>query len=177
MVIRTVGVERLPAPRAARVTVGAIEIERKFLVPEAPGDLDRHRSTAIEQGYLATDDDGTEVRIRRRDGSATLTVKSAGGRTRVEEELEIDVERFARLWPLTAGRRLEKTRYEIPTGDGLTIELDVYGGALAGLVVAEVEFDSDDAADAFYGPEWFGREVTDDSRYRNQRLAHEGAPS
>ena len=117
------------------------------------------------------------MRIRRRDGSATLTVKSAGGRTRVEEELEIDVERFARLWPLTAGRRLEKTRYEIPAGDGLTIELDVYGGSLAGLLVAEVEFDSEDAADAFYGPGWFGREVTDDSRYRNQRLAHEGAPS
>jgi adenylate cyclase len=162
--------------RTARVTVGAIEIERKFLVPAAPGDLDRHRSTAIEQGYLAIADDGTEVRIRRRDGSATLTVKGAGGRTRVEEELEIDGDRFERLWPLTEGRRIEKTRYEIPTGDGLTIELDVYGVALAGLVVAEVEFASEDAADAFAGPDWLGREVTDDARYKNQRLALEGAP-
>jgi adenylate cyclase len=160
----------------AGASVGAIEIERKFLVPEAPGDLDRHRSTAIEQGYLAIADDGTEVRIRRRGGNATLTVKGGGGRSRVEEELEIDTERFERLWPLTEGRRIEKTRYEIPADDGLTIELDVYDGALAGLVVAEVEFDSEDAADAFSGPDWLGREVTEDSRYKNQRLACEGAP-
>jgi adenylate cyclase len=153
-----------------------IEIERKFLVPEAPGDLDRQRSTAIEQGYLAIADDGTEVRIRRRDRSATLTVKSGGGRSRLEEELEIDADRFERLWPLTEGRRIEKTRYEIATDDGLTIELDVYGGALAGLVVAEVEFASEDAAGAFSGPDWLGREVTDDARYKNQRLAREGAP-
>jgi adenylate cyclase len=154
-----------------------IEIERKFLVPEAPGDLDRHPSTAIEQGYLAIADDGTEVRIRRRDGSATLTVKGGGGRSRIEEELEIDDERFESLWPLTEGRRIEKTRYEIPAGDGLTIELDVYGGALDGLVVAEVEFDSEDDADAFAGPEWLDREVTDDRRYKNQRLACDGLPS
>jgi adenylate cyclase len=159
----------------ARVTVGAIEIERKFLVTEPPGDLESHRATAIEQGYLAIADDGTEVRIRRRDGSATLTVKSGRGRSRVEEEIEIDAGRFERLWPLTDGRRIEKTRYEIPA-DGLTVELDVYAGALAGLVVAEVEFESEDAADGFAAPDWLGREVTDDARYKNQRLACEGAP-
>ena len=158
------------------VTVASIEIERKFLVAEPPRDLDRHPSTAIEQGYLAIADDGTEVRIRRRDASATLTVKSSGGRSRVEEELEIDTQRFERLWPLTEGRRIEKRRYEIPAGDGLTIELDVYTGALAGLVVAEVEFDSEDAAEGFSGPGWLGREITDDARYKNQRLACEGAP-
>ena len=86
------------------------------------------------------------------------------------------MERFERLWPLTEGRRIEKTRYEIPADDGLTIELDVYDGALAGLVVAEIEFDSEQAADAFSGPDWLGREVTEDSRYKNQRLACEGAP-
>jgi adenylate cyclase len=176
-VIRTLGRRQIAVERCAGGTVAAIEIERKFLVPEPPTDLDRHRSTAIEQGYLAIADDGTEVRIRRRDGSATLTVKGAGGRSRVEEELEIDAERFERLWPLTEGRRVEKTRYEIPADDGLTIELDVYDGALAGLVVAEVEFDSEDAADAFSGPDWLGREVTQDARYKNQRLACEGAPS
>jgi adenylate cyclase len=159
-----------------RASVGAIEIERKFLVPDPPGDLDGHPSTAIEQGYLAIADDGTEVRIRRRDDDATLTVKSGGARSRVEEEIAIDPERFERLWPLTEGRRIEKRRYEIAADDGLTIELDVYDGALAGLVVAEVEFASEDAADGFAGPDWLGPEVTDDSRYKNQRLACEGAP-
>jgi adenylate cyclase len=94
----------------------------------------------------------------------------------VEEELAIEDERFERLWPLTEGRRIEKTRYEIPGEDGSTIELDVYDGALDGLVVAEVEFDSEDAADRFAGPDWLGEEVTDDKRYKNQRLACEGRP-
>jgi CYTH domain-containing protein len=155
----------------------AIEIERKFLVAAPPGDLDRWPSTAIEQGYLAIAGDRTEVRIRRRAGAATLTVKSGASRTRVEEELEIEPERFERLWPLTEGRRIEKTRYEIDAGDGLTIELDIYAGGLEGLVVAEVEFDSEEAADAFAPPPWLEREVTDDPRYKNQRLACEGAPS
>ena len=95
----------------------------------------------------------------------------------MEEELAIEPERFERLWPLTEGRRIEKTRYEIEADGGLTIELDVYAGALKGLVVAEVEFDSEDAADAFAPPPWLDREVTDDARYKNQRLACEGAPS
>jgi adenylate cyclase len=154
-----------------------VEIERKFLVGELPPGVERSGSSRIEQGYLAIAEDGTEVRVRRRDGAAVLTVKSGGGRTRLEEEIEIDAERFARLWPLTEGRRVEKTRHLIPAGPGLTIELDVYSGALAGLNVAEVEFGSEDAADGFEPPEWFGPEVTDDARFKNQRLACEGAPA
>jgi CYTH domain-containing protein len=151
------------------------EIERKFLVPEPPDDLRRWPSTRIEQGYLAVGDDGTEVRVRRRDGKATLTVKGGRGRSRAEEEIGIDAERFERLWPLTDGRRLEKTRYVIPAAD-LELEVDVYAGALAGLTVAEVEFAGEDEANAFEPPDWFGREVTDDPRFKNQRLACDGAP-
>ena len=120
--------------------------------------------------------DGTEVRVRRRVANAWLTVKSGGGRARVEEEIEIDGERFERLWPLTEGRRIEKTRYEIPVGDDLVIELDVYAGDLDGLVIAEVEFDSEEAAEAFAAPDWLGPDVTEDLRYKNQRLARDGAP-
>jgi adenylate cyclase len=155
----------------------AIEIERKFLVAKPPSDLSRWSSSAIEQGYLAVAQDGTEVRVRRRDArTAVLTVKSGGDRRRVEEEIDIEPERFERLWPLTEGRRIEKTRYEIPAQDGAVIELDVYTGDLEGLVVAEVEFPSDETADAFAPPPWFVREVTDDPRYKNQRLACDGAP-
>src|SRR4051794_41058207 len=154
----------------------AIEIERKFVVVEPPADLDRWPSTAVEQGYVAIAGDGTEVRVRRRAGQATLTVKSGAGRTRVEEEIEIEPERFERLWPLTEGRRIEKARYEIAAGDGLVLELDVYEGELRGLVVAEVEFDSEEAAEAFTPPDWLGPDVTEDGRYKNQRLARDGAP-
>jgi adenylate cyclase len=154
-----------------------MEIERKFLVPTAPADLDRHPSSAIDQGYLAIHDDGTEVRIRRRDGTAVLTIKSRGDLMRVEEELALDEDAFERLWPLTDGRRIEKVRHLVPAEPpGLVIEVDVYAGDLAGLVVAEIEFESEADAAAFAPPPWLGREVTDDGRFKNQRLALDGLP-
>lgn len=153
-----------------------MEIERKFLVSALPADLDRHPSSEIRQGYLAIAEDGTEVRLRHRDGTAVLTVKSGGQLARVEEELPLDPGAFERLWPLTEGRRVEKVRHLVPAGDGLTIELDVYTGDLAGLVVAEVEFPSEADARAFEPPEWLGEDVTADKRFKNQRLATDGAP-
>lgn len=116
------------------------------------------------------------MRVRRRDGRAWLTVKAGAGRVRVEEEIEIEGDRFERLWPLTEGRRIEKTRYEIDADDGLVIELDVYGGDLDGLVTAEVEFPSEEAAEAYDPPDWLGPDITEDVRYKNQRLARDGAP-
>ncbi len=154
-----------------------VEIERKFLVEQPPPDLESHPSGEIEQGYVAITDDGVEVRLRRYDGRAFLTIKSAGELQRAEEEIEIDERRFRSLWPLTEGRRIEKRRYRIPASGGTTIELDVYAGSLAGLIVAEVEFDSEAAARAFEPPPWFGSEVTEDSRYKNRRLAVEGRPA
>ena len=118
-----------------------IEIERKFLVERLPDGLDAQPSGEIEQGYLAITDD-VEVRLRRYGEETFLTVKSSGDGSRIEEEIEIEARRFAALWPLTDGRRLEKRRYAIPYGDGLTIELDVYHGRLSGLLTAEVEFDT-----------------------------------
>lgn len=156
---------------------GGVEIERKFLVERVPSDLDAHPSYDLEQGYLAITDEGVEVRIRQRDGAAALlTIKSGGGQERLEEEIEIDDRRFRALWPLTDGRRIQKTRYLIPIADALKIELDVYHGKLDGLRTAEVEFDTADAAGAFEPPSWFGPEVTDDQRYKNKRLATEGLP-
>jgi CYTH domain-containing protein len=152
-----------------------LEIERKFLVDRVPADLGAYPSTRIEQGYLAITDDA-EVRLRRAGPKTVLTIKSSGDRERVEEELELDPDRFATLWPLTAERRLEKTRYAIPIDDDHTIELDVYEGDLQGLVIAEVEFETADAASAFVAPSWFGREVTEERGYKNQRLATRGSP-
>jgi adenylate cyclase len=151
------------------------EIERSFLVahdPPAWGDV-----THIDQGYLAVDRDGTEVRLRRRGGELTLTVKGGGaGSTRAEEELTLGADRFERLWPLTEGRRLEKDRHVIRLPGSVSAELDLYHGPLEGLRVVEVEFDSErDAAD-FEPPAWFGPEVTDDPRYRNRELAVHGRP-
>lgn len=151
------------------------EIERKFLLDALPDDLPD--GEAIDQGYLAIMDDGLEVRIRRRAGRCTLTVKQGKGAVRAEEELDIEPDRFERLWPLTAERRVEKTRHVVPWEGGLAIEVDVYAGALEGLLVAEVEFASPDAADAFAPPAWFGADVTEDGRYKNAALATRGRPA
>jgi adenylate cyclase len=151
-----------------------MEVERKFLVTELP-DLAGTDSDEIEQGYLAVGAEG-EVRLRRKGDRLFLTAKRGAGISRDEAEVELEREAFEDLWPLTEGRRLHKRRHVIPHGD-LTIELDVYEGDLEGLVVAEIEFGSEEEAGAFTPPDWIGEEVTGDERYLNETLATRGAPS
>jgi adenylate cyclase len=151
-----------------------VEIERKFLPHRLPDGLPEGQR--IEQGYLAVAPDGVEVRVRRRAGRSTLTVKSGPAQVRTEEELEIEDRRFESLWPLTEGRRIDKVRHVVPLGEGLEAELDVYSEPHAGLLVAEVEFPTREASDRFAPPAWLGREVTGDARYANQSLALQGAP-
>jgi adenylate cyclase len=131
---------------------------------------------AWSKGYLALDPAGAEVRVRRKGATHTLTVKTGAGLARGEEEVALDAADFERLWPLTEGRRVVKTRYLIPLDGGLTAEVDVYDGALDGLLVAEVEFPDEAAAHAFAAPEWMGEDVTGDKRYANQSLAVNGRP-
>lgn len=152
------------------------EVERKFVLVERPAALDEHPAQRIEQGYLAIDPAGSEVRVRRADGETTLTVKSGVGLVRAEEEIAIDERRFTLLWPLTEGRRVIKTRFLVRLDGGQTAEVDDYGGDLAGLFTAEVEFPDEAAARAFDPPAWLGREVTGDTRYANRTLAVDGRP-
>lgn len=157
--------------------MGGVEIERKFLLTALPDPVREVPGERVEQGYLAIGSDGVEVRVRRRAGACTLTVKSGpGGTSRVEEELPLDEPQFTSLWELSSGRRVEKTRHVLELGDGVCAEVDVYAGALAGLLTAEVEFASEAASRSFAPPDWFGAEVTGDARYANQSLAVHGAP-
>ena len=152
-----------------------IEIERKFLLGELPSALAFARRRAILQGYLAIDGE-TEVRIRRTPDGATLTIKHGGGEVRVEEELALGARQADALWELTEGRRLQKVRREMRVG-GVDVEVDVYSGALDGLVVAEVEFIDEASSQAFEPPPWFGREVTEDPAYKNRNLSMFGLPA
>ena len=153
-----------------------VEVERKFLLAAPPPGLEAHPSKRLAQGYLAIDPAGAEVRIRRKNGETLMTIKTGIGLIRGEEEFPIDHERFERLWPLTAGRRVVKTRYFVPLEHGLTAEVDVYDGDLDGLVTAEIEFPDAESALAFSAPEWLGRDVTGDPRYANRALAVDGIP-
>jgi CYTH domain-containing protein/CHAD domain-containing protein len=155
-----------------------IERERKYLVEQIPAELDLSDRVELRQGYLVT---GERVAVRVRDAGRegrTLTIKAGRGTSsaeRTELEWRIGKEQFEAVWPLTAGRRVVKTRHRIPAA-GHVIELDVFGEQLEGLIVAEVEFSSMEALESFVSPDWFGPEVTDDRRYNNAALAISGLP-
>ena len=150
------------------------EIERKFCVRKMPA-LTAFKGVKISQGYIVVDQDDTEVRLRRKGERFYQTVKIGKGVQRTEVEVELSRAQFDTLWPLTAGRRVEKVRYEIVRGIW-TIELDVYCGRLKGLIVAEVEFETVAESSRFVPPPWFGRDVTNDDRYKNATLSHKGTP-
>lgn len=145
-----------------------MEIERKYLIKQLPAHLEKYPCRAIEQGYLNTD---PVVRIRRADDVYTLTYKGRGLMVREEHNLPLTAEAFAHLKEKIDGRLIRKRRYLIPLGDTLTIELDVFEGDLAPLVLAEVEFETEAAADAFIPPEWFGEDVTFFTNYHNSTLS------
>lgn len=142
------------------------EIERKFLVKELPFHEDEHPFVHIEQGYLALEPGGQEVRLRKKENTYSLTVKSQGALTRQEYETILDIQQFEALWPGTHGRRLRKNRFLLSGG----IEVDIYEGNLQGLIVAEVEFPDEDSADAFQVPAWMGQEVTHHNFLKNRSL-------
>jgi len=148
------------------------EIERKFLLKQLPERLKRARRCVIAQGYLAAEPGGRHVRLRKKGKTASLTFKVGRSAHREEREIKLSAKQFAMLWPATTGRRLRKLRYELPWRN-LLIEIDVYRGKHAGLVVAEVEFPDRATCRKFKPPSWFGREVTGEKRYSNVRLANE----
>lgn len=154
-----------------------VEIERKFLLNTLPAEIELAAGQPLRQGYVAIDGD-VSVRVRITPTGATLTVKAGIGVTRTEVEVPLADEQAAALWPHTAGRRIEKTRYRVPLGsdDRRVAETDVYAGALSGLCTVEVEFKSVQEAIAFTPPAWFGRDVTDEQGWTNAALALHGVP-
>ncbi|MBC5862137.1 CYTH domain-containing protein [Flavobacterium turcicum] len=147
-----------------------IEIERKFLVKN---DAFIDQSTTkkhIAQGYLNSDPLRT-VRVRTKGDQAFLTIKgqsSASGLSRFEWEKEVAVEDAKALLLLCESGIIEKTRYEIYLGKH-TFEVDVFHGANDGLIIAEIELETE--TELFEIPDWLGIEVTGDKRYYNSYLS------
>lgn len=146
----------------------SIEIERKFLAH--PAVLEHCRNgVRIVQGYLHTDAENT-LRVRRMGERYFIAWKGKRrGAVREEIEQEVDSELGAAMLETISPRhRIEKVRHRIDIG-GFTWEVDLFGGALGGLILAEVELTREDEDVPL--PDWIGREVTTDERYRNSRLA------
>ncbi len=148
----------------------ALEIERKFLVAHG-GWRPAMRVRHIEQGYLSTGGP-VSVRIRLQDGVGTLTIKGErDGIARDEFEYAIPAVDAADMLRLAALPPIVKKRHELLFG-GKLWQIDVFEGRLAGLVIAEIELS--DENEPFPRPDWLGREVTHDPRYRNSALVDGG---
>ena len=147
-----------------------MEIERKFLIPKEnlPDNLASYPCHRIEQGYLCT---SPVVRIRRQDDDYFLTYKSKGLMSREEYNLPLTAEAYEHLRPKTDGILITKDRYVIPEKDGLFIELDVFHGQYEGVLLAEVEFPTEEAANTYTAPEWFGEDVTYSTKYHNSTMS------
>ncbi len=144
-----------------------MEIERKYLINELPSNLDQYPVRIIEQGYLNTD---PVVRIRKDNDLYELTYKSKGLMARQEINLPLTEASYQHLLTKIDGHLISKKRYMIPF-KSYTIELDVFKGIHAPLILAEVEFPTIDEANSFVPPTWFGADVTFSTEYHNSRLS------
>jgi CYTH domain-containing protein len=152
----------------------AKEIERKFLVASDDWRRKARKGKSFRQAIIFSTGDRM-VRIRAIDQrKARLTIKiGIDHMSRHEFEYNVPIADAEDLLALANGSEIAKTRYEVRHA-GHIWEVDVYGGSLEGLVVAEVELASDkDAPDL---PPWLGREVTGDPRFSNQALAEGSLP-
>lgn len=147
------------------------EIERKYLVTS-----DCYKQIAVDhhhirQGYISREKTGT-VRVRISDDKAYLTIKgkpAAGHFARYEWEKEIDVTDAVELIKLCQGTIIDKTRWIVPAKEeGLKWEVDEFHGKHEGLVVAEIELESEEQVVEL--PTFVGKEVTDDRRYYNANM-------
>ena len=150
------------------------EVERKFLVTSAEWRNLVEADIRIRQFYLAAAP-GRTVRVRiSDDASARLTLKF-GGKTRERDEFEypVPLAEAEEMLAFAIGRVIEKTRHHV-RHRGYLYEVDVFGGGLSGLVLAELET-PDDVADEML-PDWLGREVTGEQSFYNASLALGGIP-
>ena len=161
-----------------------MEIERKFTIKELPARLDTYAFLRIEQAYLNTD---PTIRIRKQDEEYYLTWKGKGMMEREEYNLPLNKESYEHLREKADGNIISKTRYLIPiekpdfspdfslseqeAGAPLKIELDIFDDPFRPLVIAEVEFPTENAANAFLPPAWFEEDVTMDPSYHNSNLS------
>ncbi len=145
-----------------------MEIERKFLLKEIPGSLSDYQKKEIEQVYVCT---APVIRARKTDDHYTLTVKGSGMLAREELNLPMSAEAYEHLKAKADDHPITKTRYLIPLEGGLTGELDVFHGLLAGLSFMEIEFPSVEEALAYVPPAWVSEDVTENPKYHNSYLS------
>jgi len=148
----------------------SLEIERKFLVKNDDFKNQSFQKKTIKQGYLNSDKHRT-VRIRVSDNRAYITIKGKSnnsGTTRFEWEKEINLKEAENLLLLCEPAIIEKTRYLVKVNNHI-FEVDEFYGNNKGLVIAEVELNSE--IEKFEKPSWLAQEVTGDVKYYNSSIS------
>lgn len=170
-----------------------VEIERKFLVNELPGELDSYPFHVIEQGYLNV---FPAIRVRREDDFYYMTYKgdvtAEGNLGKTEYNLPLDKVSYEHLVEKADGNLIRKKRYLIPLNENaftedyteehqgiaemigsgaIKIELDIFAAPFEEYILAEVEFPDEESAANYIPADWFGREVTGDRRYSNAYMS------
>ncbi|MCR4901556.1 MAG: CYTH domain-containing protein [Butyrivibrio sp.] len=166
-----------------------MEIERKYLIKKLPQNLQQFSFHEIEQGYLNR---FPTVRVRKEDDEYYMTYKGAGVMAKEEYNLALNAESYIHMKEKCDGNIITKRRYLIPINEDaftieeiekdtelrkdlenktIKIELDIFEGIFKGLVVAEVEFPSEYAANVYHPAEWFKEDVTEDRRFSNANLS------
>lgn len=155
-----------------------VERERRWLCDRVPRDRVTG-SVAIVDIYIS----GTRLRLREARDLGTSAVQFKLGRKvdvaaakRLITTIYLSAPEFALLSALP-GARLEKLRHTVIDLDGRAVTLDEFGGELAGLILAEVEFADDATMNAYQPPDFLGPEVTDDLRYTGSELAIRDLPT
>jgi adenylate cyclase len=146
-----------------------IEIERKFLVKKDKwAQVVKTERSHFRQGYIISDPQKT-IRVRLTDTEGFLTIKGQTvGVARPEFEYSIPKEDAQQLLDNFCSSEISKIRHFIPH-DGHTWEVDEFLGQNEGLIVAEIELQSED--EAFALPDWIDREVTSEKKYTNSNLS------
>lgn len=147
-----------------------VEIERKFLVTNQDFITQSNASFRIVQGYLNSNPERT-VRVRIKGDKGFITIKGKGnesGLTRFEWEKEISISEAEALLHLCEKGVIDKTRYNVQFENHL-FEVDVFFGENEGLIVAEIELQSE--TETFAKPDWLGEEVTSEEKYYNAYLS------
>ncbi|HSD09199.1 CYTH domain-containing protein [Flavobacterium sp.] len=148
-----------------------LEIERKFLVTSEAFKTEAFTRNRIKQGYLSSIPERT-VRVRIKGNKGFLTIKgisSDSGISRFEWEKEIPLDEAENLLLLCEKGVIDKTRFEVKSGHH-TFEIDEFYGENQGLIMAEIELQSE--TEAFEKPSWLGEEVTNDKRFYNSYLSN-----
>jgi CYTH domain-containing protein len=144
-----------------------IEIEKKYIIPNIPFNINNYKYERILQGYISTN---PVIRIRQMGSKYYVTCKSQGLMIRNEFEISITKDQFKNLEKKVDYNIISKNRYYIPLEENLLCELDIFNDNLNGLIIAEVEFDSPSSANSFIPPKWFGDEITENPKYQNSYL-------